>query len=64
MAIKKRITLKRYLLHHSQVEAAEAMGVVQSAISHMLRFDRDMVIRFYEDGSTDYYQIKKGRSAA
>ena len=64
MAIEERITLKRYLQHHSQLDAAEVMGVPQAAVSYMLSCDREVVIQFHDDGSADYYQIKKGRSAA
>lgn len=60
------ISLKEYLLDHSQTQAAELMNVGQSAVSQMVASDRDIRLVFADDGSLMHSYERKpvGRRGA
>ena len=54
------LTLKEYLQRNTQVEAAAALGVNQSAISQMIASDRDIRIRTDIDGTViETFEFKR-----
>jgi len=54
------ITLTKFLIDRTQKEAAEELGVNQSAISQMLAANRDIRILLSDSGSVmDSYEHRK-----
>ena len=53
------ITLREFLSNRTQKQAAEQLGVVQSAISQMLAANRDIRIKVTNDGTvSETYELK------
>ena len=55
------IPIKEFLAKHTQIEAAEIMGVTQGAVSQAHLSGREIYFRPADKGGFTYYEIKKPR---
>lgn len=54
----KKLTLKEFAELEGQVQAANMLGVRQSAISKALRLRRNIFVEVYQDGSVKAEEVK------